>query len=89
MSIADLTSPTKLAEQAWRIRRRLRGLDGAVPVAWLAADLGIPVPSVRRSLTELTKHGTTVITRNGVAIVVKDSRTRGPRSWVAALAPSW
>lgn len=70
-----------MAEQAWRVRRRLRGLGGEISVSWLAADLGIPAPSVRRSLSELRKLGFVTAVANGTAVVVRDPLVRERKYW--------
>lgn len=61
-----------MREQAWRIRRRLRGLGGVVPIAWLAQDLGIPAASIRRSLTELSVVYFCCTLKDGMLAVQRD-----------------
>jgi DNA-binding Lrp family transcriptional regulator len=57
-----------VTEQARRIRRRLRGIGPVIPIKWLSEDLGIPQPSIRRSLSELAVDGFAIVSETTLTV---------------------
>jgi hypothetical protein len=60
-----------ISEQAFRVLRRLRGLytrgglQPFVTASWLAADVQMPLPSLRRAVFELRQAGFSIVQGNG------------------------